>query len=267
MSSVAPSPTTADRLTPEERYFNRELSWLAFNERVLAEACQPRLPAARAAALPVDLGQQPRRVHDDPRRRPRRAGAQRRRQRLDRRQDARRSSSPRSTPRCAELEDAQQRILSDLRRLLAAEGIHFATYERIDAARRTLAQGLLPRPRPAGDHPAGDRPRAPVPVRLQHGHRRAVQPHPPQRREPAARDGADPERDPALRARPRRGGDRSSPSSSSSAASPDCCFPASASTATACSACCATATSRSRKKPRTWSATSAPRSSGAGAGG
>ena len=33
-----------------------------------------------------------------------------------------------------ELEDSQERILADLRRLLAAEGIHFATYERIDAA-------------------------------------------------------------------------------------------------------------------------------------
>src|SRR5688500_10256280 len=27
-----------------ERYFNRELSWLAFNQRVLAAACNPNVP-------------------------------------------------------------------------------------------------------------------------------------------------------------------------------------------------------------------------------
>ena len=31
MSSVAPTPVIPDRPNPEERYFNRELSWLAFN--------------------------------------------------------------------------------------------------------------------------------------------------------------------------------------------------------------------------------------------
>src|SRR6187397_2121892 len=44
MSSVAPTPVTSGRPNPEERYFNRELSWLAFNERVLAEACNPAYP-------------------------------------------------------------------------------------------------------------------------------------------------------------------------------------------------------------------------------
>jgi polyphosphate kinase len=29
---------------PAERYFNRELSWLTFNQRVLAEACNPGYP-------------------------------------------------------------------------------------------------------------------------------------------------------------------------------------------------------------------------------
>ena len=35
---------TADPVAPRERYFNRELSWLAFNERVLDEACNPAHP-------------------------------------------------------------------------------------------------------------------------------------------------------------------------------------------------------------------------------
>ena len=41
MSSAAPSPVPAAGLSPEERYFNRELSWLTFNERVM-----PKLSSA-----------------------------------------------------------------------------------------------------------------------------------------------------------------------------------------------------------------------------
>jgi polyphosphate kinase len=37
-----PSPETGE--SPEPRYFNRELSWLAFNRRVLEEACNPKHP-------------------------------------------------------------------------------------------------------------------------------------------------------------------------------------------------------------------------------
>jgi len=42
--STAPDSDTADRTLPEDRYFNRELSWLSFNERVLAEARNPAYP-------------------------------------------------------------------------------------------------------------------------------------------------------------------------------------------------------------------------------
>lgn len=39
-----PSPQNPHELDPQERYFNRELSWLAFNERVLAEATNTAYP-------------------------------------------------------------------------------------------------------------------------------------------------------------------------------------------------------------------------------
>jgi len=41
---IAAAPATFDVPQPDARYFNRELSWLAFNRRVLEEACNARHP-------------------------------------------------------------------------------------------------------------------------------------------------------------------------------------------------------------------------------
>ena len=71
----APRPDLDDR----ELYFNRELSWLQFNERVLELAEDPRRPAARAPEVLRDLLDQPRRVLHGPRRRPARPDRRRHR--------------------------------------------------------------------------------------------------------------------------------------------------------------------------------------------
>src|SRR5687768_652773 len=133
MSSVAPSPAPSDRPNPEERYFNRELSWLAFNERVLAEASNPAYPLLerlrflsisgsnldefmmiRVAGLAGQVRSGVSQVS------------------LDGKTPSQQLAAINAKAR--ELEDSQERILADLRGLLAAGGIHFATYERIDAA-------------------------------------------------------------------------------------------------------------------------------------
>ncbi len=58
---TAPEQRGAEDL-PADRYLERELSWLQFNERVLQLAIDADRPAARAGPVPRDLLEQPRRV-------------------------------------------------------------------------------------------------------------------------------------------------------------------------------------------------------------
>jgi len=133
MSSAAPETVDADRFSPAERYFNRELSWLSFNERVLAEARNPAYPLLERLRFLSISGSN-----------------------LDEfmmirvsglagqvRSGVGRMSIDGKTPsqqlaeinrKVRQLERGQQAALTELRSLLAGQGIHLGDYARIDAA-------------------------------------------------------------------------------------------------------------------------------------
>ncbi len=129
--------------SPVERYFNRELSWLEFNDRVLEEACNGDFPLLerlrflsisgsnldeflmiRVAGL---VGQVQRGIETPS---------------IDGRTPARQLSEV--LDRVDRLIDKQQATWRSLRALLAEEGIHIAAEERIDdAAHRWLKDYFL----------------------------------------------------------------------------------------------------------------------------
>ena len=132
-----------------------------------------------------------------------------------------------------------------------------------------MAGGPFPRADPAGADAAGDRPVASVPVHSQSRVQPGVQPG----AWPQARAGLTellmiPSTLPRFIALPgERQAVRFIAIEAVIIAHFDLLFPGFTKVAAARSGCCATATSRSTRRPRTWSAISARRSSGVGAGG
>ncbi len=132
-----------ERTSPEERYFNRELSWLSFNERVLAEARNTAYPLLerlrflsisgsnldefmmiRVAGLAGQVRSGVGEVS------------------IDGKTPSQQLAAIRAKVR--QLEEMQQDALSELRPLLEANGIHIKGEDRIDAeAEQWLRQYFL----------------------------------------------------------------------------------------------------------------------------
>ena len=143
MTSAATDPAPAAPTSPEDRYFNRELSWLAFNERVLAEACNRNYPLLerlrflsisgsnldeflmiRVAGLAGQV----------------RSGVAN--TSIDGKTPSQQLAEIRNE--VARLEHTQQATLKDLQSLLAAQGIHIKGEDRIDSeAERWLRQYFI----------------------------------------------------------------------------------------------------------------------------
>lgn len=132
MEAAAAKPDIQDRPQAQDRYFNRELSWLPFNQRVLAEACNPHYPLLerlrflsisgnnldeflmiRVAGLVAQVRSGVANLSIDGKTPSQQLGA--------------------ITAEVRELEDGQQQVLSDLMPLLSEQRIHIAAYKRLDA--------------------------------------------------------------------------------------------------------------------------------------
>jgi len=133
MDAVVPNPDAPPEIQSEERYFNRELSWLTFNERVLAEARNDDYPLLERLRFLSISGS-----NLDEFMMIRVAGLA-----GQVRSGVERLSIDGKTPtqelaaigrRVRELETTQQAALSDLTGLLAGQGIHLAAEQPLDAA-------------------------------------------------------------------------------------------------------------------------------------
>ncbi|WP_183029939.1 RNA degradosome polyphosphate kinase [Altericroceibacterium spongiae] len=158
MTSPAPHTLPDDTLTPQDKYFNRELSWLSFNERVLAEAGNTNYPLLerlrflsisgsnldefmmiRVAGL---AGQARRGIEQTS---------------IDGRTPSQQLAAIRTKVR--ELENTQQETLVSLWKLLADQGVHIADEKRINAEnlqwlRRYFIDHIVPVVTPQAIDPA-----------------------------------------------------------------------------------------------------------------
>lgn len=144
-TSDSPSSGAVDPelLSPEERYFNRELSWLSFNERVLAEASRSSYPLLERMRFLSISGNN---LDEFMMIRVAGLAGQVRSGVAEMSLDAR---TPKQqlvaiSAKYRELEERQQAILTELRPLLAAQGIHIKGEDRIgDEAESWLRQYFL----------------------------------------------------------------------------------------------------------------------------
>jgi len=132
MSSAAPRIYDADQLSPAERYFNRELSWLSFNERVLAEArntAYPLLERLRFLSISGSNLDEFTMIRVSGLAGQVRSGVGK--VSIDGKTASQQLAE--INVKVRELESAQQAALSELRPLLALQGLHVGEYSRIDA--------------------------------------------------------------------------------------------------------------------------------------
>ena len=150
---------------PEDRYLNRELSWLDFNARVLALAADPSLPLLERAKFLAIFAS-----NLDEFYMVRVAGLKRRDEMglsvrsadgLSPREQLRRIGE-----RTQQIATRHATVFRELvRPALAEQGIVIVTWAELDEAERGAAVDLLPRAGVPGADAARRRSRAPVPVR------------------------------------------------------------------------------------------------------